>query len=457
VAQLRLESDRNLVQIVTIHKSKGLEYGIVFCPFLWDGHQSRAFGELEGKEYHDDDGLPVIDFRPELAGRGGRDQRRRREEKDAEFMRLLYVALTRAAYRCYLVAGCYATPDLRPSHRWPRAIAACSTGWSPARTSRYADWLAHQRPPEAIEEAWQALADGGTPLSLRDLPSERRRRSPAPPVASEPERADRHPQHRCPAGESAASAACSMAPRTKLRRATTMAAPACRRPRRRRQRKSRGTTSSTSRAVRTPAIACMRSSSASTSPIRAAGQRSSTRSGQPSAVAARTAGWRIRRPAGAHAAPTARRRAATVLPGGIVLSSVPRRQRLVELGVQPARRRSDRSGSTAGCRRRATRCRGSPLRPLGLPQGLHRPGLLPRRPLLRARLEIEPSRFTAADYGEQPMATAMAEHGYHLQYLLYCVALHRYLRTRIADYAYDRHFGGVLYLFVRGVRPGWQW
>jgi hypothetical protein len=63
----------------------------------------------------------------------------------------------------------------------------------------------------------------------------------------------------------------------------------------------------------------------------------------------------------------------------------------------------------------------------------------------------------AADYGEQPMATAMAEHGYHLQYLLYCVALHRYLRSRIADYAYDRHFGGVLYLFVRGVRPGWQW
>ena len=36
-AQLRLESDRNLVQIVTIHKSKGLEYPVVFCPFLWKG------------------------------------------------------------------------------------------------------------------------------------------------------------------------------------------------------------------------------------------------------------------------------------------------------------------------------------------------------------------------------------------------------------------------------------
>jgi exodeoxyribonuclease V beta subunit len=70
VAQLRLESDRNLVQIVTIHKAKGLEYGVVFCPFLWDGHVS-AFGELEGCEYHDDDGQPVIDFRPELAADEG--------------------------------------------------------------------------------------------------------------------------------------------------------------------------------------------------------------------------------------------------------------------------------------------------------------------------------------------------------------------------------------------------
>lgn len=30
-------------------------------------------------------------------------------------------------------------------------------------------------------------------------------------------------------------------------------------------------------------------------------------------------------------------------------------------------------------------------------------------------------------------------------------ALHRYLRHRIADYDYDRHFGGVIYLFLRGV------
>jgi exodeoxyribonuclease V beta subunit len=35
------------------------------------------------------------------------------------------------------------------------------------------------------------------------------------------------------------------------------------------------------------------------------------------------------------------------------------------------------------------------------------------------------------------------------------VALHRYLRLRLADYDYEKHMGGYLYLFVRGVRPGW--
>jgi exodeoxyribonuclease V beta subunit len=54
------------------------------------------------------------------------------------------------------------------------------------------------------------------------------------------------------------------------------------------------------------------------------------------------------------------------------------------------------------------------------------------------------------------MATAMASHGYHLQYLLYCVALQRFLAHRLRDYDYATHFGGVLYLFVRAVRPTWS-
>jgi exodeoxyribonuclease V beta subunit len=50
----------------------------------------------------------------------------------------------------------------------------------------------------------------------------------------------------------------------------------------------------------------------------------------------------------------------------------------------------------------------------------------------------------------------MEQHGYHLQHLLYTVALHRYLSHTLPDYDYARHVGGALYLFVRGVRPGWR-
>jgi exodeoxyribonuclease V beta subunit len=64
--------------------------------------------------------------------------------------------------------------------------------------------------------------------------------------------------------------------------------------------------------------------------------------------------------------------------------------------------------------------------------------------------------FATAGYDDGPVANAMAEHGYHLQYLLYAVALDRYLQRRIPGYRYETHFGGVLYLFVRGVRPAWR-
>ena len=54
-------------------------------------------------------------------------------------------------------------------------------------------------------------------------------------------------------------------------------------------------------------------------------------------------------------------------------------------------------------------------------------------------------------YTPEAMAEAMRAHRYDLQYQLYTLALHRYLRHRLADYDYQRHFGGVIYLFLRGV------
>ena len=54
-------------------------------------------------------------------------------------------------------------------------------------------------------------------------------------------------------------------------------------------------------------------------------------------------------------------------------------------------------------------------------------------------------------YTPQAMAKAMQSHRYDLQYQLYTLALHRYLRHRIASYDYQQHFGGVIYLFLRGM------
>jgi exodeoxyribonuclease V beta subunit len=71
-AQLRLESDANLVQVVTMHKAKGLQYPLVFLPFVSD---YRA----EDKSGGNDDALRL-----------------------AEDIRLLYVALTRAQRALWL-------------------------------------------------------------------------------------------------------------------------------------------------------------------------------------------------------------------------------------------------------------------------------------------------------------------------------------------------------------------
>jgi exodeoxyribonuclease V beta subunit len=59
-------------------------------------------------------------------------------------------------------------------------------------------------------------------------------------------------------------------------------------------------------------------------------------------------------------------------------------------------------------------------------------------------------------YEQEALEGAMLEHRYDLQYQLYTLALHRLLRQRLPDYDYDTHMGGVFYLFVRGMRAGAQ-
>lgn len=58
-------------------------------------------------------------------------------------------------------------------------------------------------------------------------------------------------------------------------------------------------------------------------------------------------------------------------------------------------------------------------------------------------------------YNLLAMTTSIAENRYDLQYQLYTLALHRYLGHRLTDYNYQRHFGGVIYLFLRGINANY--
>lgn len=89
--QQHLESDRNMVQIVTVHKSKGLEYNVVFLPFVCSCRkQDLAF-------YHDDTRQAVLDLTCNPGALEKADH-----ERLAEDLRLLYVALTRPVYTCHI-------------------------------------------------------------------------------------------------------------------------------------------------------------------------------------------------------------------------------------------------------------------------------------------------------------------------------------------------------------------
>lgn len=91
----RLESERNLVQIVTIHKSKGLEYDVVFLPFVF-GYREAS----EAKYYDAENDRTVLDIT-------GNDASLKQADKErlAEDLRLIYVALTRAVYACFIGAS----------------------------------------------------------------------------------------------------------------------------------------------------------------------------------------------------------------------------------------------------------------------------------------------------------------------------------------------------------------
>jgi len=98
--QLRLESDEELVKIVTMHRSKGLEYPVVFCPFLW--HAPEYADKGRPVVFHDPDKPDEVFI--DLKGKGSHDRNYHRwlaaKEDLAESLRLAYVTMTRAKQQC---------------------------------------------------------------------------------------------------------------------------------------------------------------------------------------------------------------------------------------------------------------------------------------------------------------------------------------------------------------------
>ena len=131
VAQLRLESDANLIQVITQHGAKGLEYPIVFLPFVSYG-RSKAKQPPMLIRYHD-----RSDYSAVLALNPSEDERKwYEEEQAAEDIRLLYVAATRAERRLYIMAA-----EFKELERSPlaRCLGTKTFGALSERLTQFAD------------------------------------------------------------------------------------------------------------------------------------------------------------------------------------------------------------------------------------------------------------------------------------------------------------------------------
>jgi exodeoxyribonuclease V beta subunit len=138
-ANARLEADDDAVTIVTIHKAKGLEWPLVWVPYLW---QSAFVFQVEKRNLRVrlPDGSREIDLRDEQDPEKARRLADARQEAFAELMRVAYVALTRARHRCTVYWGRIQYAEKSPLvwlfHQAPHAPPAKLLG---ATRDRYAD------------------------------------------------------------------------------------------------------------------------------------------------------------------------------------------------------------------------------------------------------------------------------------------------------------------------------
>lgn len=114
--ELRLESDDNLIKIITIHGSKGLEYSVVFIPFA-SYVSSKKFQVGDFSKYYDKNIKQTV----YKIGRDDNIKPQIENEVIEELMRLFYVAVTRAEHRCYIGVAKYQDKKSDISFRSPLA------------------------------------------------------------------------------------------------------------------------------------------------------------------------------------------------------------------------------------------------------------------------------------------------------------------------------------------------
>lgn len=450
--QLRLESDENLVRIVTVHKSKGLEYPVVFCPFLWDGRLRADEKNNTTLLYHD----PVDPARTILAvgvdEESDARQHARREEM-AESLRLFYVALTRAEQRCYLVWGKIKDAGSAPPawllHR--PTVKESGKDWLQATQERFGKMEA-----AAIRGDLQtAFAVAGDTVAIAPLPREPGQRY-RPPEGIEPELKAR-------VFTGSLSESWRIGSFTALTTGQSVEAPDYDMT----AAVSGDETGAEVAAVPVRSIFAFPRGARAGTCLHAMFERLDFTQGDRERLEDL-----VNRTLTGHGldavewtpvvADLIERVLATPLDEkGLRLALVAPDRRLNELEftyplgnlrADGLRRVLERHGYAVG-----------PFRDM-----IENLEFSPLRGYMKGFIDLvfeAGGRFYLVDYksnwlGPEPAAYrrelldgAMARESYVLQYLIYTVALHRYLRLRVPDYDYERHFGGVYYLFLRGMDP----
>ena len=429
----------------------------MFCPLLWDGSGQRS-ARPEGLEYHDDDGR-TRDRLPHRQGAIDAAEARDQARASAETMRLIYVALTRAVHRCYLVAGSYCTahrqePVAQGKHPHAAELAggrrrpdAGAVARRRAGAGRHQPPGARWPPQRAAHRAGAAAERGRRSRSAceRRRPTRwprcrRRRRSrrlvhrQLQRLAMAPPRARRHDHDaRATAAPVARAAPLPIAGDDILRFPRGAVAGECLHAVFERDRLRRRRTWEAAIAERCAASAA--------GPVAAAGEPDR-------ALAARMRDDRrmlhdVLHDAAARRHPAGRRAAARA-PG--------------RAGVPPAGAAARAGALTRCCARHGYEV---PALAFGDAGAATCNGFIDLvfehdGRYYVARLEIEPPRRHAGRLRPAALAAAMAQQGYHLQP---CCTRWRCTATcgsACPTTSYERHFGGVLYLFVRGVRPAWM-